>query len=81
MSPLGKWDRDLAHRSLDELLSLTRQYKPSSAYRELLEFVARFRFYAPFNAMLTYVQMPGARFVRRTCFAGSIVGVVDPADA
>lgn len=57
------WDRDAARRSLDELFSLTQQYKSSKAYVELLRFVARFRFYAPFNAMLTHVQMPGATFV------------------
>jgi hypothetical protein len=59
----GKWDRDEVRRSLDELFNLTRQYKSSKAYGELLRFVARFSFYAPFNAMLTHVQMPGATFV------------------
>jgi hypothetical protein len=28
----------------------------------LLEFITRFRFYAPYNAMLIHVQMPGATF-------------------
>jgi hypothetical protein len=28
-----------------------------------MEFVGRFRLYSPFNAMLIYIQMPGARFV------------------
>lgn len=28
-----------------------------------MRFIARFRFYAPFNAMLIHVQMPGAAFV------------------
>ena len=60
---LSLGDRDATRRSLDELFSLTRQYKSSSAYRELLEFIAKFRFYAPFNAMLAHVQMPGATFV------------------
>jgi hypothetical protein len=62
-SPPAEWDRDVARRSLDELFSLTRQYKSSKAYGELLRFVARFHFYAPFNAMLTHVQMAGATFV------------------
>jgi hypothetical protein len=61
--PSVEWDRDVARRSLDELFSLTRQYKSSKAYYALLKFVTRFRFYAPFNAMLTHVQMPGATFV------------------
>jgi hypothetical protein len=29
----------------------------------LLQFVSRFRFYSPFNAMLVHIQMPGATFV------------------
>jgi hypothetical protein len=29
----------------------------------LMRFVGRFRFYSPFNALLIYTQMPGARFV------------------
>ena len=28
-----------------------------------MRFIARFRFYSPFNAMLIYTQMPGAQFV------------------
>jgi hypothetical protein len=45
-----KWDQDRARRSLDELFTLTRQYRSSKAYSELLKFVARFRFYAPSHA-------------------------------
>lgn len=63
LSPAAEWDRDVARRALDELFSLTRQYKSSKAYRGLLDFVARFRFYSPFNAMLIHIQMPGATFV------------------
>ncbi|MDH4101473.1 MAG: ImmA/IrrE family metallo-endopeptidase, partial [Nitrospirota bacterium] len=54
---------DVARRSLDELFIVARQYKSGREYRELLEFVARFRFYSPFNAMLIHFQMPGARYV------------------
>jgi len=57
------WERDAAKRALDELFSLTHQYKSSQAYRDLLQFVARFRSYSPFNAMLVHIQMPGAIFV------------------
>lgn len=62
-SPASEWERDVARRSLDELFSLARQYKSSKEYHKLLQFVARFRFYAPYNAMLVYIQMTGARFV------------------
>ena len=56
-------EQDVAKHALDELFSLTSQYKTSEAYRDLLQFVVRFRSYSPFNAMLTHIQMPGAVFV------------------
>lgn len=62
-SPAAEWDRNVARRALDELFSLARQYRSSNDYREMLEFVARFRFYSPFNAMLVHVQRPGATYV------------------
>lgn len=57
------WDLNLARRSLDELFALTQQYKSSAAYIDLLHFIARFRSYSPFNAMLIHTQMRGARYV------------------
>jgi hypothetical protein len=63
LSPADKWNSEVASRALDELFSLTRQYKSSRAYAKLLRFISRFRFYAPFNAMLVHVQMPGATYV------------------
>lgn len=56
-------ERDADRRALDELFRLTRQYSSTQSYNELLKFIARFRFYSPFNAMLVHVQMPGARYV------------------
>ena len=52
-----------ARAALDELFTLAKKYNGSDAYLELMRFVGRFRFYSPFNAMLIYTQMPGARFV------------------
>lgn len=49
--------------ALDELFYAARMYRNSQAYQALLEFVTRFRFYSPFNAMLIHIQMPGADFV------------------
>jgi len=57
------WDQDSARRALDELFTVARQYSSSAAYFELMRFIASFRAYAPFNAMLVHVQMPGARYV------------------
>lgn len=62
-TPAGEWDQDVAKRALDELFSLTYQYKNTKDFRELVEFVKRFRAYSPFNAMLVHIQMPGATFV------------------
>lgn len=62
-SPAGVWQQDAARRALDDLFSLARQYKSSKEYFELLRFIGRFRFYSPFNAMLIYTQMEGARYV------------------
>ena len=57
------WDRQAAERAIDELFQFARQYNSSRAFHDLMQFVVRFRFYSPFNAMLAHIQMPGARFV------------------
>jgi hypothetical protein len=62
-TPAAEWDRDAARRALDELFTLARRYQSSQQYIELLRFIARFRFYSPFNAMLIHAQMPGAQYV------------------
>ena len=61
--PAQCWDQSLVKSSLDELFNLARHYKSSGAYHELIKFIARFRWYSPFNAMLIHIQMPGATFV------------------
>jgi hypothetical protein len=63
IDPARKWDHDVTQRALDELFELARKYKTSAEYHEFLKFVARFRFYSPYNAMLIHMQMPDARFV------------------
>jgi hypothetical protein len=52
-----------SRRALDDLFSLARQYRSSGGYASLLSFVSRFRFYAPYNALLVHIQMPGATYV------------------
>ena len=49
--------------ALDELFQCTRLYKSSKMYYEMMQFIARFHFYSPFNAALIQSQMPGARYV------------------
>lgn len=62
-TPAAIWERDSANRALDELFTLTCQYKTCKSYNELMQFVSRFHFYSPFNAMLVHVQMAGAKYV------------------
>lgn len=47
---------------LDKLLSDSRLYRKSKDYKALLDFVARLRNFAPFNAMLLQVQKPGLSY-------------------
>jgi hypothetical protein len=62
-SPAADWDAQSTKRVLDELFCFARQYRSSKAYKGLLEFVAQFRSYSPFNAMLVRTQLAGATFV------------------
>ena len=62
-TPADKWNEETAKRSLDELFHNARYYHTGKDYSELIKFVSRFRFYAPYNAMLLHIQMPGAQFV------------------
>jgi hypothetical protein len=47
---------------LDTLLTSSRLYHTSTEYKKLLDFVARLRKFAPFNAMLLQVQKPGLTY-------------------
>jgi hypothetical protein len=63
-TPARLWDDEANKRILDELFTHVSSYRTTAAYRQLLDFVSQFPFYAPFNAMLVHVQKPGARYVR-----------------
>lgn len=54
---------DLAKASIDDLVRGAQRYRSSSDYSQMLEFVGRFKRYAPFNAMVVHIQKPGARYV------------------
>ena len=47
---------------LDHLLEDSRLYKSGHDYLALLEFIARMRNFAPFNALLLQIQKPGLQF-------------------
>jgi hypothetical protein len=61
-STAEKWFEQ-SNSALDELFNATIRYRSSQAYMDLIDFISRFRFYSPFNALLIHVQRPGARFV------------------
>jgi len=54
---------DLAKTSIDDLVRGAQRYRSSSEYLQMLEFIGRFKRYAPFNAMVVHIQKPGARYV------------------
>jgi hypothetical protein len=56
-------DLEQAYGALDELFLLARHYRNSEKFKDLLNFVASFRQYSAFNAMMVHIQMPGARYV------------------
>ncbi len=59
-TPAEQWEEESARRALDELFSHARMYRSGEAYGNLLKFIARFRSYSPYNAMLLHIQMPEA---------------------
>jgi hypothetical protein len=63
LTPADLWNVDVTKHSLDELVNLAHQYTSSESYQKLIRFVAGFRFYSPYNAMLIHIQMSGATFV------------------
>jgi hypothetical protein len=50
-------------RALDDLVGDARRYRNGQDFHKLLEFVAGFRGYSAFNAMLVHLQLDSARFV------------------
>jgi hypothetical protein len=52
-----------ASSELDQLFYEVNNYHKTSEYFELLDFIAKFKHIAPFNAFLLHAQRPGSRFV------------------
>jgi hypothetical protein len=48
--------------TIDALLHQSKLYRSSIAFREMVEFMGRFRDYAPYNNMLVRLQNPGCNF-------------------
>src|SRR4051812_35245440 len=49
--------------TLDSLFHETLNYRSSSQYRKLLEFIHRFPAHAPYNCFLLHMQRPGVCYV------------------
>lgn len=63
---LRKQDRqaeELTKNALDDLFHSARRFRFADEYLGLAKFVSKFRFYSPYNAMLVYLQRPGATYV------------------
>lgn len=58
---VGAPDREMVS-SIDALLHQSNIYRSSEAFREMVEFMGRFRDYAPYNIMLVRLQNPGCSF-------------------
>ena len=49
--------------NIDELQFLIQQYRDSEEFQKMLDFVGKFSYLAPYNAMIVEMQKPGAKFV------------------
>lgn len=49
--------------NIDELQFLVEEYRNSNDFKKMLDFIGRFKWLAPYNAMLVQMQLPGARLV------------------
>ena len=63
MTSMDTQDKRGFQNGIDELFNSALAYRTSSRFRELLQFCARFKRLAPYNAALVAIQKPGARFV------------------
>lgn len=48
--------------SFDQLIRRSKQYRSAASFREMIDFMARFREYAPYNNMLVHLQNPACSF-------------------
>lgn len=48
--------------SFDQLVRRSKQYRSAAGFKEMVEFIARFKEYAPYNNMLVHLQNPTCSF-------------------
>jgi hypothetical protein len=58
----GATNRQMVQSTFADLVRISKAYRNSEAFRDAVEFSARFRDYAPFNNMLVKVQNPHCGF-------------------
>ncbi len=62
-SVMGDAKPDRVFKStLDDLVGQCLRYRNSGAFKEMIEFTAKFRDYAPYNNLLVSIQRPGCSF-------------------
>jgi hypothetical protein len=61
----GKFSDNETITGIDSLIHASKSYRHSSAFQEMITFMARFRDYAPYNNMLVKVQNPSCSFYAR----------------
>ncbi len=49
--------------NIDELQFMVKSFRDSREFKKVLDFVGRFRYIAPYNAMLIHMQKPESQFV------------------
>ena len=56
-------DEKKVRDNLDNLFKEVREYRSCDKFKEILDFVKKFRNIAPYNAMLLNIQKPGSKYV------------------
>ncbi len=49
--------------NIDELQFLVKEYRNTEDFKKMLDFIGKFKWLAPYNAMLVQMQLPGASLV------------------
>ena len=62
-TPAAEWVEQSTKHALDELFNATYAYRSSKEFHDLIQFVRRFHFYSPYNALLIHIQRQGAVYV------------------
>lgn len=59
----GNVEEQKLRQEIDKLYAEVLEYRDSHNFRDALEFIAKFKHMAPFNAAMVNIQKPGSRYV------------------